>query len=83
MLESVLSKEKQKELREALERSQRPLFLYDNDADGLCSFLLFSRFLGRGKGVAVRSYPDLNASYARKGHELGTNTIFIFYKSIF
>src|SRR3989338_7056416 len=61
----MLSKSETAELREMLERSQRPLFLYDNDADGLCSFLLFWRFLKRGVGIAVRSYPALDEAYSR------------------
>lgn len=68
------------ELREHLERSQNPVFYYDNDADGLCSYLIFRRFLGRGKGVAVRSYPDLNVSYAKKAQELKADYVFVLDK---
>ena len=78
----MLSESACQEIRDHLLRSQNPVFYYDNDADGLCSFLLFSRFLGRGKGVAVRSYPDLNASYARKAHELGADAVFILDKPL-
>ncbi len=55
-----------KEAREQLEQSQNPIFLYDNDADGLCSFLLLRRWLGRGTGVAVRSYPDVSSQHLEK-----------------
>lgn len=82
MLYSMLSVNQCNELRDHLQRAQNPLFYYDNDADGLCSFLLFARYLGRGKGVAVRSYPDLNASYARKAVELGADVVFILDKPI-
>jgi len=78
----MLSESKCKEIREHLEKSQNPVFYYDNDADGLCSFLIFSRFLGRGKGIAVRSYPDLNVSYAQKARELGADAVFILDKPI-
>jgi len=70
------------EIREHLERAQNPVFYYDNDADGLCSYVLFARFLGRGKGVAVRSFPDLNKSYARKASELGADYVFVLDKPI-
>ncbi len=70
------------ELKEHLEKAQNPLFFYDNDCDGLCSFLLFRRFLGRGKGVAVRSFPELNAQYAKKAQELKADYVFILDKPV-
>ncbi|MDO8460720.1 MAG: DHHA1 domain-containing protein [Nanoarchaeota archaeon] len=70
------------EIKEHLEKAQNPIFYYDNDADGLCSFVIFRRFLGRGKGVAVRSFPDLNGSYARKAQELGADYVFVLDKPV-
>src|SRR3989338_7382359 len=70
------------EIREHLEKAQNPIFYFDNDADGLCSFVLLRRFIGRGKGVAVRSFPDLNASYARKARELNADYVFVLDKPV-
>ena len=78
----MLGIEKQKELREILERSQKPVFFFDNDADGLCSYVLLRRWLGRGKGVAVRSYPDLDEGYARKVEEFGADAVFVLDKPV-
>lgn len=55
-----------KEVGEQLQQMQNPLILYDNDADGLCSFLLLRRWLGRGIGTAVRSYPEVSEQYLSK-----------------
>ena len=52
-----------KEIKEHLEKAQNPLFFFDNDNDGLCSFLLLRRFIDRGRGIAIKSFPDLNVSY--------------------
>ena len=68
------------EVREHLEKAQNPVFFYDNDCDGLCSFLIFRRFIGRGKGVVIRSYPDLNAQYAKRAQELNADYVFILDK---
>lgn len=76
----MLTQEQVEEILAHLERAQNPIFFYDNDADGLCSFLILRRFLGRGKGVAVRSYPDLNLQYARKARELKADYVFILDK---
>ena len=52
------------EIREHLEKAQNPLFLFDNDNDGLTSFLILQRFIGRGKGIAIKTFPDLNIFYS-------------------
>lgn len=78
----MLSKKQIEEIREHLEKAQNPIFYYDNDADGLCSFVLLRKFIGRGKGVAVRSFPDLNGSYARKAQELNADYVFVLDKPL-
>jgi len=59
----MISQNKLEELRENLENSQNPLFFFDNDTDGLCAFLILRRALGRGRGVAIKSFPDLKDQY--------------------
>jgi single-stranded DNA-specific DHH superfamily exonuclease len=78
----MLTEAQIKEIREHLEKAQNPLFYYDNDADGLCSFLLLRRYLGRGKGVAIRSYPELHETYAKKAQELKADYVFILDKPV-
>ncbi|MEN9626246.1 MAG: hypothetical protein RL557_574 [archaeon] len=70
------------EIREHLEKAQNPLFFFDNDNDGLCSFLLLRRFIDRGRGIAIKSFPDLNVSYYRKVKELNPDYVFILDKPI-
>lgn len=55
--------------RKMLLDSQRPFFLYDNDADGFCSFVLLRRMLDRGDGLVVRSYPGIDSKYVSKAKE--------------
>jgi hypothetical protein len=78
----MLTNKQISEIREHLEKAQNPLFFYDNDLDGLCSFLLLRRYIGRGKGVAVKSYPDLNVQYARRAQELKADYIFVLDKPL-
>ena len=78
----MLTKKQIKEIREHLEKAQNPLFFFDNDQDGLCSFLLLQKYLGRGKGVAVKTFPDLSADYFRKVQELNADYIFILDKPV-
>jgi len=78
----MLTKKQNKEIEEHLNKAQNPVFLYDNDADGLCSFVLLRRYIGRGKGVAIRSYPELDAGYAKRAQELGADYIFVLDKPV-
>ncbi len=78
----MLTKKQIEEIKEHLEKAQNPIFYYDNDADGLCSFLLLRRYLGRGKGVAIKSYPELNAQYAHKALEFNSDYVFVLDKPL-
>ncbi|MBU2576177.1 MAG: hypothetical protein KKF50_00465 [Nanoarchaeota archaeon] len=77
----MISISKLQEIREHLENSQNPLFFFDNDVDGLCAFLILQRAIGRGKGVAIKSFPDLKEQYLKKVEELNPDTIFILDKA--
>ncbi|MFH1585347.1 MAG: DHH family phosphoesterase [archaeon] len=78
----MLSSKQIKEIREHLEKAQNPIFYFDNDGDGLCSFLLLQRYIGRGKGVAIKSFPELTGDYFRRVNELNADYIFILDKAV-
>jgi single-stranded DNA-specific DHH superfamily exonuclease len=78
----MLTKKQMVEIREHLEKAQNPLFFFDNDPDGLCSFLLLQRYIGRGKGIAIKSFPEMNAEYFKKALELNADYIFILDKPV-
>jgi single-stranded DNA-specific DHH superfamily exonuclease len=77
----MISQSQLQEIREQLEASQNPLFFFDNDVDGLCSFLILQRAIGRGKGVAIKSFPDIKGQYLRKVEELNPDAVFILDKA--
>ena len=78
----MLSQLQIEEIKEHLLKAQNPVFFYDNDVDGLCSFILLRRYIGRGKGVAVKSYPDLNVQYAKRAQELKADYVFVLDKPL-
>ena len=78
----MLTKKQVTEIKDHLEKAQNPLFFFDNDADGLCSFLIMRKFCGKGKGVQVKSYPSMNKDYFRKVNELNADYIFILDKPV-
>lgn len=79
---NMLTKKQISEIKEHLNRAQNPLFFFDNDQDGLCSFLLLQRYIGRGKGISVRSFPNLDVSYFKRVRELNADYIFILDKPV-
>ena len=70
------------EIREHLEKAQNPIFFFDNDHDRLPSYLQLRRYIGRGKGIPIRSFPDLNADYFRRVKELNSDYVFILDKPV-
>jgi len=78
----MLTKNQIKEIKEHLEKAQNPLFFFDNDPDGLCSFLLLQRYIGRGKGIPIKSFPEMNAEYFRRVKELNADYVFILDKPL-
>lgn len=78
----MLSDKQILEIREHLEKAQNPVFFFDNDQDGLCSFLLLQKFCEKGKGVPIRSFPLLDKEYFRKVVEFGSDYIFILDKPV-
>lgn len=76
----MLTKEQLEEIREHLNRSQNPVFFFDNDCDGLMAFILLRRYIDRGRGVAIKSFPSLDESYVRKIEEFNADYVFILDK---
>jgi len=59
----MISESEIKEIRTFLEKSENPLFFFDDDPDGLTSYLLLKKHYGKGKGVCVKSSPNATAVY--------------------
>lgn len=76
----MLTKEQLQEIREHLNNAQNPVFFFDNDQDGLCSFLLLQKYLGRGKGFPIKTSPALTKDYLRKVDEFNSDYVFVLDK---
>src|SRR3989338_4009311 len=49
-----------KEIKKLVDNSKNPFFLFDEDCDGLCSYLLFKRYCKKGNGRVVKDSPIVN-----------------------
>ncbi len=64
-------------LREELATAKNPLFFYDDDPDGLSSFLLLYRMHREGRGIIVKSTPKIDKRWVQKVQENNPDKIFI------
>jgi single-stranded DNA-specific DHH superfamily exonuclease len=78
----MLSQKEIKEIRKHLEKCSNPVFFYDNDPDGFCSFILLRRYCGKGKGVCIKSSPGLTIDYFKKVEEFKSDCIFVLDKPV-
>ena len=64
-------------IKEELDTCNNPLFFFDDDPDGLCSFLLLYRYKKEGHGIVVKAKPYLNMDFILKINEYQPHKIFI------
>ena len=75
-----LTKKQISEIRAELDKSFNPLFFFDDDPDGLASFLLLYRYVKEGHGIVVKATPDLREEFIRKVDEYMPDKVFILDK---
>ncbi len=73
----MLTKKQLDEIKKELDTCKNPLFLFDDDPDGVSSFLLFYRYLREGHGVIVKTKPVVEEKFLRKVQEYHPDKIFI------
>ena len=78
----MLTKKQINEIREILNNSSSPFFFFDNDPDGLCSFLLLQKFVKKGKGFPMKASLDSSEIYLRKIDEFNPDCVFILDKPV-
>ena len=72
----MIPEEKIQELREAFVQSARPLIFFDDDADGISSFLQFYKLNPDTKGVIYKTAGPLDGSFKKKVEEYQPDRIF-------
>lgn len=73
----MLAEKQINEIRDELRHCKKPIFFFHDDPDGLCSFLLFYRFVGEGKGIVIKTKPNIKEMFARKVEEYGADKVFV------
>jgi single-stranded DNA-specific DHH superfamily exonuclease len=73
----MLSEKQIKQIRDELDHCKRPIYFFHDDPDGICSFLLFYRYLNEGKGIVIKTSPNITEMFVRKVEEYGPDKIFV------
>lgn len=65
------------EFRKYLKKAKNPLFFFDDDPDGLCSYLILKKYVGNGKGAVLKTTSILDLNLYHKVEEYNPDYIFI------
>ena len=71
-----------KKIKSVFANSKKPLIFFDDDPDGLASFLLFKKIKESAKGIVIKSSPKLELTYLRKIDELKPDLVMVLDKPI-
>jgi len=66
-----------KKFRKTLQEAARPLYFFDDDADGVSSFIQLYQITGEGKGVIVKAGSELKEEFARKVDEYQPDLVIV------
>ncbi len=70
-------------IRKQLETCKDPLFFYDDDPDGLSSYLLLQKFVQKGKGIVLKMSMQSDQDFIlRKISEYKPDSVFILDRAI-
>ncbi len=72
-----LSLEQLQKAKTMLEEAADPLFIYHDDPDGLCSYLILSRFTKSGHGHMLKASPYLQEEHAAYAQEHKSDLIVV------
>lgn len=71
-----------KRIYEIIEKSENPLIFFDDDQDGLCSYLLIKKHFGKGNGIVIKSSPKVEISYLKKIEEYSPDLVIVLDKPL-
>lgn len=73
----MIPENKLQEVRDQLDKSLRSIFFFDDDADGLASFIILYHSVNEAKGIPIKAAPVVNEEFVRFVHEFSPERIFV------
>ena len=78
----TLTKEQITEIRQAFSSTIKPVIIFDDDPDGLSSFLMTYKFIKEGRGIPVKNSPEVGVEFAKKVNDYAPDLVIILDKPI-
>jgi hypothetical protein len=78
----MLTEREIEDFRAELMHCKNPLFFFDDDMDGTASFLLLYRLIKEGRGIIVKSTPELSPVFLQNVENFGPDKVFILDKPL-
>jgi single-stranded DNA-specific DHH superfamily exonuclease len=82
MRDDLIPKKELEDLKKEIYSCSKPIIFFDDDPDGLSSFLIYYKAMGEGKGVPIKSSPVLDTSFTKKATEYSPDKVFILDKAV-
>jgi len=73
----ALTEEQIQELKRIFDSCARPVVLFDDDPDGLASFLLIYKHIKEGRGMPVKNAPDMGPEMSQKINDYSPDIVII------
>jgi single-stranded DNA-specific DHH superfamily exonuclease len=73
----ALSEKQLEQLRNIFDTVHRPVVLFDDDPDGLSSFLMIYKHIKEGRGMPVKSAPELGDDFCQKVNDYAPDAVII------
>ena len=73
----MLTKKEIDKFRSYLKKSENPLIFYDDDPDGLCSYLILKKYIQKGKGAVLKTTSSLDLKMFHKIEEYSPDLVII------
>jgi single-stranded DNA-specific DHH superfamily exonuclease len=74
---NMLPPEKIKELQDAIAKLKNPFYIFDDDPDGLCAFLLLYRTIKNGRPYCLKAKHSVDAEMVSNVERYGPDSIFV------
>ncbi len=78
----MLPEKELQEIRDILSKASNPFYLFDDDGDGLCAYLLLKKHYKKGKGVAIKKAGPLDLTYVKQIEEEKADLVVILDKAV-
>ena len=73
----ALTQKQYEQIKGELDDCRNPIYFFDDDCDGLCSFLLLYRYKKEGHGIVVKTHPKLDMQLIPKIDEYQSDKAFV------